>query len=206
MQSSRRPPEPSNLIELPNHLKSHMNKPQPIAAFRDLILESEHTHSALNEKLTPTPYDIIRTISSVIDAPDSAGNATEILKQVKAVIEEYNHRDIAQEAIDSFRKGEDEWDILEILQLIKDDDNGGTWCKSIRALGADEEEFEIEILQIGPLYFIRANEFDDFAWFGSQKDAEDYANEEFASFIEDLEEYNNRLFDEDAEDAEPVNG
>jgi hypothetical protein len=186
-----------------------MNQPKPIAAFRDLILESKETHHLLDEKLKPTPDDIIRTICSVIEAPDSAGNATEILNQVKAVIEEYKHRDIAQEALDSLRKGEDEWDVLEILQMAKDDNDGTMWCKSISALGAGEEEFEIEILQIGPLYFIRTNEFDDFAWFGSQKDAVDFANEEFASFIKDLEDYNNGLFDEDEdedEDAEPVNG
>jgi hypothetical protein len=184
-----------------------MNQPQPIAAFRDLILESKETHYLLNEKLKPTPYEIILTISSVIDEPDSAGNATEILSQVKAVIEEYIHRDIAQEALDSLRKGEDKWDVLGILQLIKDENFDAKWCDWIKARGADGEEFEIEIMKVGPLYFIRANEFDEFAWFGSQKDAVDFANEEFASFIKDLEDYTNGVVCEDEdEDAEPVNG
>jgi hypothetical protein len=182
-----------------------MNQPQPIAALRDLILESGNAHYLLNQKLKPTPYEIILTISSVIDEPDSAGNATEILSQVKDVLEEYKHRDIAQEALDSLREGEDKWDVLGILQLIKDYKDGTRCCKSISALGADGEEFEIEIMEVDPLYFIRANGFDDFEWFGSQKDAVDFANEEFASFIKDLEDYNNGLFDED-EDTEPVNG
>jgi hypothetical protein len=43
-----------------------------------------------------------------------------------------------------------------------------------------------KIRRIGPLYFVTANEFDSLKYFGSLKEAESYAREEFSGYIEAL--------------------
>ena len=48
--------------------------------------------------------------------------------------------------------------------------------------------FNICINRSGPLHWIQANEFDDICYFDSEKDAGAYANMEFSSFIETLNE------------------
>jgi len=173
-----------------------MSKPQDMTAFKDLILESWETRHFLKEKLEPTPNEIISRINSLIKGREDTDSPSETLETISSVIKEFYERDIAQEALDSLRAGEDKWDVLDILQVTKDDE-GGDCRSSIEGLGSDEEPFDIEICQIGPLYYIRSNEFDDTEWFGSKEEAIDYAKEEFAPYIEALEEYWENLDDED---------
>ena len=52
----------------------------------------------------------------------------------------------------------------------------------------DNDTFSININRSGPLYWIQANEFDDECYFGSEKDAIEYAESEFKEFITALAE------------------
>jgi len=140
-----------------------MSKPQDTTAFKGPILESTEIRALLTAHL--------------------AGQRPEV--------EQDDGRDIVQEALDSFRSGEDRWDVSGIL-----DEEEGDFCDSIEALGREYERFEIEIYQVGPIYRIRANEFDDIKWFGSEQEAIDHAREEFAPYIEALEESEDEDWDD----------
>ena len=58
----------------------------------------------------------------------------------------------------------------------------------IEGAAPDDDVFNICINRSGPLHWIQANEFDDICYFDSEKDAGAYANMEFSSFIETLNE------------------
>jgi hypothetical protein len=109
----------------------------------------------------------------------------------------------------------------EITQLLKEEDvtdlsefiesgalaaclnDYGSLASSIDAWGADDA-FQIEIYRFGPIYWIRALEFDDIGYFGSQRDAERHAAFEYSGLIEAYEEnaYGSDEDDEDEDDEE----
>jgi len=57
------------------------------------------------------------------------------------------------------------------------------------------DTFQIEIWRLVSAYWIRANEFDDIGYFRTQEEAYDYANMEFSSFIDELNERQKEEYD-----------
>ena len=159
-----------------------MKDPQPINEFKVLILNSEDTYETLDRFLTPSPSSFLQNIDSILSEPAASDN-DEILEKIRGALREWK-RDLAQEKIDAQRMNPEDDDILEIFEGIKDR-GSASLCETINALGANE--FDIQIFQIGPLFFIQANEFDDIEWFGSEEDALAHAREEFSTFIEAYE-------------------
>jgi hypothetical protein len=104
-------------------------------------------------------------------------------------------KELGQEADEkwaAFQRGENLDDLYELIS-----DNGtcaGEVVGELEGAAPDNDTFPITIWGIGPLFFVTANEFDVLKYFGSLKDAEDYAGDYFSSFIEEL---NAREQDED---------
>jgi ABC-type glycerol-3-phosphate transport system substrate-binding protein len=89
-------------------------------------------------------------------------------------------------AIGRFRSGDDGdlWDLIEDNK----DATFGTLEVSIEAAAPDDDIFGIEIWSTGPVFWIRANEFDDIGYFPSRDEARRYAEVEFESHINELSE------------------
>ena len=89
-------------------------------------------------------------------------------------------------AIGRFRSGDDGdlWDLIEDNK----DATFGTLEVSIDAAAPDDDVFGIEIWSTGPVFWIRANEFDDIGYFPSRDEARRYAKVEFESHINELSE------------------
>lgn len=156
-----------------------------MSAFRDLILESELTYFLLRDRLQLKDWQALEKIEKIVRGESSESEAGAKLEQVRAVLAELNERDNAREALDAFRDGRDEATVYDAIEQEKDSENIE---KTIEALGSYDEEFDILICSAGPLYFVRANEFDDMEWFGGCDDAKAFAEGEFESFITALSE------------------
>ena len=102
----------------------------------------------------------------------------------KLIAEEYGPE--ADAAIGRFRSGDDGdlWDLIEDNK----DATFGTLEVSIDAAAPDDDVFGIEIWSTGPVFWIRANEFDDIGYFPSRDEARRYAEVEFESHINELSE------------------
>ena len=64
----------------------------------------------------------------------------------------------------------------------------GNIADEIDAAAPYDDVFAIEIVQAGPLFWIRANEFDDLCYFESLEGAQACAHEHFEGFINELAE------------------
>ncbi len=86
--------------------------------------------------------------------------------------------------IDRFKSGDD----TDLWDLIEDEkrDSLEEFEDSLTAAAPDDDVFEIEIMSAGPVFWIRANEFEDIGYFCSRKDAVAHAEEYFESYISEL--------------------
>ena len=94
----------------------------------------------------------------------------------------------ADEKWSAFHRGEELEDLYDLIG-----DNGicvGEVVAELEGAAPYNDTFSIDIWRIGPLYFISANEFDSLKYFGSAKEAEDYAGDYFCSYIDELNERN----------------
>lgn len=66
--------------------------------------------------------------------------------------------------------------------------NPGDPVDQLQGAAPDNDTFYINICKTGPLYWIQAVEFDDECYFDSEKDAIEYAEDNFGSFITALAE------------------
>lgn len=66
--------------------------------------------------------------------------------------------------------------------------NTDTIAEEIDGAAPDNDTFAIEIVEAGPLFWIRANEFDDICYFKSLEDARSCLHETFEGFINELAE------------------
>ena len=66
--------------------------------------------------------------------------------------------------------------------------NADTVAEEIEGAAPYNDTFAIEIIKAGPLFWIRANEFDDICYFKSLEDARSCVYEEFKGFINELAE------------------
>jgi hypothetical protein len=92
----------------------------------------------------------------------------------------------AADVIGRAEKG-DSLDFLEWFEEWRLND----WGKPVEQLeGAapDNDTFWINVYQTGPLFWIKANEFDSICYFGSKDDAVEYAAMEFEGFLSELAE------------------
>ncbi|RFC43009.1 MAG: hypothetical protein DVB23_002834 [Verrucomicrobia bacterium] len=87
-------------------------------------------------------------------------------------------------AIARFRSGDDGqfWDLIQNEMDL----GSGDFETSLMAAAPDDDVFEIEIFSLGPVFWIRANEFDDIGFFGNRQDALAYAEDFFESAIQEL--------------------
>jgi hypothetical protein len=75
----------------------------------------------------------------------------------------------------------------KLEDLVKSD---SVTVSSIEASGGYEDFFNIEIQSFGPVFWIWASDFDDIGYFATLKEAEDFAREEYETYIQTLEEMN----------------
>jgi hypothetical protein len=87
----------------------------------------------------------------------------------------------------------------ELENLVK---NHSIEVDTIEAAGGYEHYFNIEIQSFGPVYWIQASEFDDIGYFGSEKESVEHAREEYATYIETLEELQTETYEDDEEEEE----
>ena len=92
----------------------------------------------------------------------------------------------ADEKWAAFQRGENLNDLYELIS-----DNGSCFGEEVGGFdGAapDNDVFQITIWRVGPLFFVTANEFDPLKYFGSLKEADDYAGDFFCSYVDELNE------------------
>ena len=102
----------------------------------------------------------------------------------KLIAEEYGPE--ADAAIGRFRAGDD-GDLWDPIEENKQEISGSPE-ESIDAAAPDDDIFEIEIWSTGPVFWIRANEFDDIGYFPSRDEARRYAEDFFEGLISELRE------------------
>jgi len=90
----------------------------------------------------------------------------------------------------AFQRGENLDDLYEIVEA-ETYERSGAPVASIDGAAPDDDVFAIDIHQVGPVFFITANEFDDIGYFKTADDALKYAAEEFEGFIQELNEREN---------------
>ncbi len=117
-------------------------------------------------------------------------------KAIKKLVTEHYGPD-AKQQMKQFQAGE----VGDLLALVEESkmDLSGSPEDTIEAAAPDDDIFEIELWETGPVFWIRANEFDDIGYFPSLKSARTYAKQEFESFISELAD---RESEEDVEDSE----
>jgi hypothetical protein len=123
--------------------------------------------------------------------PLELNHFAQLLQSAPAVIEA-----LAENATPSFEK------ILasgELEDLVK---NHSIEVDTIEAAGGCEHYFNIEIKAFGPVYWIQAPEFDDIGYFCSEKEAVEHAREEYATYIETLEELQTETYEDEEEEEE----
>jgi len=100
----------------------------------------------------------------------------------KLIAKEYGTE--AEAAIGRFRAGDDS-DLWDLIEENKQEISASPE-EVIEAAAPDDDIFEIEVWSTGPVFWIRANEFDDIGYFGSLADARAYAEMEFEGPISEL--------------------
>lgn len=92
----------------------------------------------------------------------------------------------AASVIEQARTG-DSTDFLEWFEEWRMN-NTDNIADEIDAAAPYDDVFAIEIVEAGPLFWIRANEFDDICYFDSLEAARSCAHEDFEGFINELAE------------------
>jgi hypothetical protein len=137
-------------------------------------------YTETREALMSRPQDISEFKDSILASED-----------IHALVKEELGKE-ADEKWAAFQRGENLDDLYDLIS-----DNGTCFGEEVggfEGAAPDNDTFPISIWRVGPLFFVTANEFDDLKYFGSLKDADDYAGDYFSSFIEEL---NERMKEED---------
>jgi hypothetical protein len=86
----------------------------------------------------------------------------------------------------AFQRGES---LDDLYELISDSETCyGEVVGEFDGAAPENDTFAIQTWRLGPLYFVTANEFAPLKYFGSSKEAEDYAWEDFSGYIDALNE------------------
>ena len=172
-------------------------RPKTIDDLKSFIASSPETEDFLNDMMKPTAEDVIYSIASAAGSASALSDPGSAVAEIRRLCENHFNSNPAVEAIKSFMEGPDEWDVAA---KFEDSKGSGRCASTIDAMGSSDGAFEIEICEVGPLYFIRAAEFDDSDWFTSLKDAVAYAEEEYSEYIAQYEE--SLYEDDEAEDED----
>ncbi len=118
-----------------------------------------------------------RRIAELLDMPIVQ---KELANQLDLKLESINHELVRSETWSSI-----EDDVVCIVFDLMANDS--TVVKEHTGIGG-YGEFPIDIYQFGPLFYIRALEFDDIGFFDSLDEAETVVYQEYACFFEESEE------------------
>lgn len=115
-------------------------------------------------------------------------------KAIKKLVTEHYGAE-ARQRMKQFRAGE----IDDLVELIEDNkiQLADSPVETIHGAAPDNDVFHIKLCAVGPVFYIRANEFDDIGYFSSLEEARIYAEFEFEGFISELAERG-----QDEEDSE----
>lgn len=92
----------------------------------------------------------------------------------------------AADVLERAGKG-DASDFLEWFEEWRQNDLGDP-VEQLEGAAPDDDTFSIDVYQTGPLFWIKANEFDAICYFDSKDNAVKYAEMEFEGFISELAE------------------
>jgi len=106
-------------------------------------------------------------------------------KAIKNLVAEH-YGPTAKARMKQFQEGNID-DLLDLIEENKQELSGSPE-ETIEGAAPDNDVFEIELWAAGPVFWIRANEFDDIGYFSSLKDARTHAQREFEDFISELAE------------------
>jgi hypothetical protein len=115
-------------------------------------------------------------------------------KAIKKLVTEHYGAE-ARQRMKQFRVGEID-DLVELIEINKLQ-LAESPVETLQGAAPDNDVFHIELCAVGPVFYIRANEFDDIGYFSSLKKARIYAESEFEGFISELAERG-----QDEEDSE----
>lgn len=106
-------------------------------------------------------------------------------EEIHALVQKELGKD-ADEKWAAFQRGES---LDDLYELISDSETCyGEVAGEFEGAAPDNDTFAIQTWRLGPLYFVTANEFAPLKYFGSVKEAEDYAWEDFSGYIDALNE------------------
>jgi hypothetical protein len=159
-----------------------MSEPRQIKEFKDFILQSDETKVLLENHFHDKSLDTFGRIKEIANKHKSYNK--NLLIDISKLIDEWK-KENPESIMESFRNGDDEDNIYSIIQDRLD--FGPSEEEEIPACGSDGE-FNINICKAGPLYLIRANDFDDILWFSSLEEAVSHAKEYYSDFIDDKNE------------------
>jgi hypothetical protein len=130
------------------------------------------SNSAANTPLMSAPKDIAEFKDAILDSED-----------IHALVQKELGKDADQKWA-AFQRGES---LDDLYELITDNETcHGDVVGELEGAAPENDTFAIQIWRIGPLFFVTANEFDPLKYFGSLKEAEDYAGEYFSGYIDAL--------------------
>jgi len=131
-------------------------------------------YTETREALMSSPQDISEFKDSILAS-----------EEIRALVKEELGKE-ADEKWAAFHRGENLGDLYDLIS------NHGTCfgeeVGGFEGAAPDNDVFPITIWRVGPLFFVTAPEFDDLKYFGSLKDADDYAGDYFCSYVEELNE------------------
>jgi len=115
-------------------------------------------------------------------------------EEIHALVQKELGKD-ADEKWAAFQRGES---LDDLYELISDNETCyGEVAGEFEGAAPDNDTFAIQTWRLGPLYFVTANEFAPLKYFGSSKEAEDYAWEDFSGYVEALNEREQEEDDEE---------
>jgi len=110
----------------------------------------------------------------------------EIVNELEGSFPEHSNEIIRKIASAEKLSADEKYAIEIIHEMVH---NEAQEVGSINGLGPDNDVFPIDIMRYGPVFFIRAPEFDDKGYLSSVKEARAYAEGEFEPYITALAEY-----------------
>jgi hypothetical protein len=123
-----------------------------------------------------------------VKEPRSADNFLDLLLSSEEVVAACQE-DLGEKSVDVMSRAK-EGDATDFLDWFEEwrMNNTETVAEEVEGAAPYNDTFAIEIIQAGPIFWIRANEFDDICYFDSLKDAQACVHETFEGFINELAE------------------
>lgn len=159
-----------------------MPEPKKLGELKDIIAHSNNIRSLMEHHFDEKSYNFFYQIKKLINDVTSSKNNLDVLIKISKLISEWE-KEKPDVILESFRNGINEDAVYDIIQ--EELDRGPLVVEQIKASGGGGN-FNIEICEVGPLYLIKANEFDDILWFTSMEDAMSHAQDVYSEFIDEI--------------------